>query len=561
MTPRYKYFLFACLFLGLPAGGLRSPELWTIFAATLWLFALFAPAPAGAARLKTWLPWLVWAALSVAACDQPWKGLSELSRWTSLAAFFCLLSSYLEEKDFKPWMTAFCAVFAALGLGTLLVKGVGHPMTGLIPPYYNYTVFVEAAFAAAAFALLVHPEGAKGKQRWVLLGLTAFSLVLMLKARSRSGLVALAAAVLIWMIRHGKIKHILGAALGLAAAAAFLPEPVLSHLLKLDLSQWFTRPSIWKASLQVLWDHPFLGEGLGNFEQGFSRHNFPKFWATNYGFASDHAHSEFLEMAAETGLIGLGLFLAALFSGLRLRSNGESPAREAGICALSAMSVHCLFDNMLHIPALAMLFLSCLFWAGPKPKLEAVRPGYWRLFCWVGLFLCLSAWVPEWTVARYWDIYRNNYEPEKRASAMRDALEIFPADYYLHETLARVYLEFTPPQAEKAWAELEIARGLNPTNALYPAMLAELSLKKGLPARASEQLDRALALEPNFQGARMARAKLWARSGNKKGARQELADVLKRRDELKGQILFSSYDRAVVFFDTGTFEAAASAAR
>lgn len=562
MTPRYKYFLFACIFLGLPAGGLRSPEPWTFFAAALWLAALLAPAPSGAARLKAWLPWLAWAALSAAACDQPWKGLPELSRWTSLVAFSCLISSYWEEADFPRWMTIFCAVFAALGLGTLVLKGVGHPMTGMIPPYYNYTVFVEAAFAAAALALLLHPGGAKGKQRWVLFGLIAFALFLMLKARSRSGLVALAAAAALWMIRHGKIRLLLGAALALAAAAAFLPESAMSHLLKLDLSQWFTRPSIWKASLQVLGDHPFLGEGLGNFEQGFSRHNFPKFWATNYGFSSDHAHSEFLEIAVETGWIGLALFLAALFSGFKLKPRGESgPAREAGICAFSAMAVHCLFDNMLHIPALGMLFLSCLFWASSKPKLETIQPGYWRLFCWIGLFLCLSAWVPRWTVARYWDIYHNHYEPEKRAGAMKDALDIFPADYYLHETLARAYLEFNPPQSQRAWTELETACALNPTNALYPAMLAELSEKKGLPAQALTQLDRALALEPNFLGARTARARLWARSGNKKGARLELADVLKRRAWLKDQTLFSSYDRAVVFFDTTAFKAAEAAAR
>src|SRR5262249_18944866 len=64
-------------------------------------------------------------------------------------------------------------------------------------------------------------------------------------------------------------------------------------------------------------DHPLFGVGPGLFERGFLMHNFPApegSRPTRYGMRSAHAHSEFLQMAAETGWPGLALFLWAVLS-------------------------------------------------------------------------------------------------------------------------------------------------------------------------------------------------------------------------------------------------------
>ncbi|HCU98721.1 MAG TPA: hypothetical protein DGM69_05175 [Chloroflexi bacterium] len=65
------------------------------------------------------------------------------------------------------------------------------------------------------------------------------------------------------------------------------------------------RAAHWQAAQYMLVDNPWLGVGLGNYEVAYSRYQLPR-WETSLG----HAHNYYLNVAAETGLIGFIAFVS-----------------------------------------------------------------------------------------------------------------------------------------------------------------------------------------------------------------------------------------------------------
>ncbi len=119
------------------------------------------------------------------------------------------------------------------------------------------------------------------------------------------------------------------------------------------------RTPIWLASLQMFRHFPIFGVGLGAWPDLFPRYKSPP-W-TPYFYRE--AHNDYVELLAETGILGFGL-LAFFFwrcGKMLLSGAGRFPAKyfsvyAALLSALVTMAVHELFDFSLQIPANAFLF-------------------------------------------------------------------------------------------------------------------------------------------------------------------------------------------------------------
>jgi O-antigen ligase len=61
----------------------------------------------------------------------------------------------------------------------------------------------------------------------------------------------------------------------------------------------------WQAAYHMASAHPFLGVGLGNYEVAYPRYGLPS-WPRPLG----HAHNDYLNVLAETGMVGLAAYLA-----------------------------------------------------------------------------------------------------------------------------------------------------------------------------------------------------------------------------------------------------------
>ena len=125
-----------------------------------------------------------------------------------------------------------------------------------------------------------------------------------------------------------------------------------------------------QGAAHIFKDHPIKGAGLGALVAVY-----PRYEILYDGRLVDHVHNDYIEMLAETGVLGglCGLaFLWILFRQAKTCYGAEqghfSRALHAGaIAGLCGMLLHSFVDFNLHIPANALLFLLLAYLATSTP--------------------------------------------------------------------------------------------------------------------------------------------------------------------------------------------------
>jgi O-antigen ligase len=107
----------------------------------------------------------------------------------------------------------------------------------------------------------------------------------------------------------------------------------------------------WQTAIAMWSDHPWLGIGIGNFDERYFEYAVHPLFLDSQG----HAHNYYLHVMAETGLLGLSAYLVLLIGavvlGWRAYRSDDSLARALGIGVIGltvALAVHNLFEN-LHV--------------------------------------------------------------------------------------------------------------------------------------------------------------------------------------------------------------------
>jgi len=88
---------------------------------------------------------------------------------------------------------------------------------------------------------------------------------------------------------------------------------------KLELVDIHERINWWEESRAMLVESNFLGVGRGQWQTQPHKRS-PVHGDARHGWRPEHTHSDVMEILAETGLLGLGAFLAFLYTTLRLRT-------------------------------------------------------------------------------------------------------------------------------------------------------------------------------------------------------------------------------------------------
>ena len=120
------------------------------------------------------------------------------------------------------------------------------------------------------------------------------------------------------------------------------------------------RQVIWADTFRILRDFPLLGSGLGTFSQVF-----PMYRSFHLQGLVTHAENDFLQLASEAGLIGIGL-LFSLFIYLLYRAywglrdlSSEEPQRYVaigGLVGIFALMLYSIVERNIQIPANAFLY-------------------------------------------------------------------------------------------------------------------------------------------------------------------------------------------------------------
>jgi O-antigen ligase len=119
------------------------------------------------------------------------------------------------------------------------------------------------------------------------------------------------------------------------------------------------RISIWGDALHLVRDYPLTGSGLGTFGLAYRHY---QTGVVNYYV--DHAHNDYLEFAADTGLVGMALlFLPIFYLCCRMIISFVTdprryrPAVTLGcIGSTLGMLIYSATDFNLQIPANALIF-------------------------------------------------------------------------------------------------------------------------------------------------------------------------------------------------------------
>jgi O-antigen ligase len=289
----------------------------------------------------------------------------------------------------QPFGMAVLIFAGCLGLFAILQSAAGAqriyglfetPNASMFGPYVDRDHFAGLMEMLLPLAILyiagrhgrLSLEGSVWRVSAVVLALAA-----LLLSGSRAGLLALAAEMVIATVvlrraalRRGQMRRMATAA-GLALVAGVIlfayvdPGWVAKKLgsvayVNKTWGEWASDRKMMASDAYHMWhEHPWLGVGLGDFETAYPRYqSFP-----TDGWI-DHAHNDYAEAAAETGLVGALLILAtmALFLYLAFRNAAHLFGSNAGWVRLGAalgccgLLVHSVADFNLHIPANAAWF-------------------------------------------------------------------------------------------------------------------------------------------------------------------------------------------------------------
>lgn len=310
---------------------------------------------------------------------------------------------YRPETDARPILTALALLTAALSALAIMQmltasNGIYWHFTyayatpaGSFVNHNNFAGCMEMLIPAAVAAAYQHRR--RSWLRWVAWLLApVLGLVAMVLAASRGGLLALGIEAMVglglyaWLRRPGSRPRWGVAALALALAGAFVAAagpgrliqrlqagaahgPDLEQRHELNLSSW----TMFRAA-------PVSGWGLGTWSQVY-----PVYARFDDGATYGYAHNDYLQLLAETGLVGTGCGLAfwSLWGG-DLRRRWLSWRRErrgssatalglAAVIASAGMLAHSWVDFNLHIPANLLLFMVLLALAAAPDVKDAAR--------------------------------------------------------------------------------------------------------------------------------------------------------------------------------------------
>ena len=124
------------------------------------------------------------------------------------------------------------------------------------------------------------------------------------------------------------------------------------------------RISIYNNAINMIKHHPFIGVGLNTFSKNYGKYKTAQ--AEKYAHTADtiYAHNIYLQMAGETGLLGLAAFLLFLFQVFRQAFNTSRELNDKYLKIIGLSLVACviaflvngLTETSLYYPRVVMVF-------------------------------------------------------------------------------------------------------------------------------------------------------------------------------------------------------------
>ncbi|MDD5217790.1 MAG: O-antigen ligase family protein [Candidatus Omnitrophica bacterium] len=283
------------------------------------------------------------------------------------------------EKIFLGWfafvvLNGFWQYFAGKDLlrgFPVLISHSGKRVTASFGSYGQFASFLICSIpflAAAGFSLKALRER---KPLAVLACLTfAGAIVLLFLTRSRGAIIAFVFGVILFLVIRRKIWFLILLAAVLAGGYFLLPRNMILHQDRTFKEQsLLERHYLWDRALSVIQARPWTGTGINTYIVAYSKYDRNGNWRVrNY-----YVHNGYLQMAAETGLPSLLLFLwflgqyfwLSFKQSNRLQLQDERPRVTGLLVGIMSFLIFAFSDTVLHNvqPAMTLWFLLGLQWA------------------------------------------------------------------------------------------------------------------------------------------------------------------------------------------------------
>jgi O-antigen ligase len=307
----------------------------------------------------------------------------------SLLIVFGAMLAYIECAKRLRRLAAFVTIFGFAYAFFAILQSVLSPdaIFGIYRPAsgHPYGTFVNrndyaammVMFLSVPLGMLFSDAVARDKRLLYIVAVALMATSLLL-SQSRGGLVAFVVEIILLVLfttrQRGSKKLILRFALSATllliaiGGAIFVGgETSLMRLSGSDVAvenpaETTSRFHIWSTTTKMIADNMPFGVGLGAFPAVYPRYD------TSSGFERvEQAHNDYLQLVSDGGIVGaiLGLF----FLYLLIRQGRQAVAIDNGLrhgiaigalAGVIAVLVHSLFDFVLHVTAVSLLFLMLL---------------------------------------------------------------------------------------------------------------------------------------------------------------------------------------------------------
>ena len=336
----------------------RAFALVNLIELTLWLLFLFNKTlrqrfleSVKDPRIGLVMVFWAWIALSMLWSPAPWpERFDDWLSWRKLLLFPMAFSVFREDsaKRLVWWVLIGVAagymVMSWLGFWGVVI--LNRAPENVLENYATQGV----VFSAAAFlCLLITIDRTVNRLPRVLCGMLVLGFIssILLVSSGRSGylfLLVVAAGFGFWAFPKTRLL----ASAGLVVTLCF--SLIVSESTRTRIAQGFNeietayssesftslgiRTVMWANSMRMISEAPLLGSGSGGYSIEYEK------WASQFdgwrALISDDPHQQYLHIAAEYGLIGLAIFLAALF-----------------LCALTPVHSVTIFSGLIILAATA----------------------------------------------------------------------------------------------------------------------------------------------------------------------------------------------------------------
>ena len=257
---------------------------------------------------------VLWTLLSMAWAPQSSVGTEIFFAWLGAAAIMAVISTSVTTARHLQWLAAAFVIGMVISVG-IGVVGASAAGDGRLVGASGDPNFLGAGIVPAivlAFALA-------GTGRHVVGRVAALAAVCMLVAglvgtQSRGGLMAAAIAAVVALVlaeRAARGSIVLAMFLTAGTAAVWFSLNPLAWQRMSNLGESSGRTELWRVGWRMWQDHPVAGVGLAGFRHHSKEYLFdlgPLRYAEYLVEQPKLAHNAYLDLLAETGVVGLALF-------------------------------------------------------------------------------------------------------------------------------------------------------------------------------------------------------------------------------------------------------------